>query len=170
MLPIFRKKINQAISTIRFNQKKANNSDNGNVNKHSIPGDGNYVYKMEVVSKVSMYGYHDTPLNFVKIYLYFPEDVSKLANLLQVMEAVSFHFICLTNSARFLWFSCTYIIFHCSMFTSHIFYFPQETILGMNMQTYESHIPYLLKFTSDCKYMSLYASFMCTSNYGLVVS
>ena len=96
LLPIFRKKINQAISTLRFHQKKKtnttnsahSNNDHSNTNKHStnIPGDGNYVYKMEIVSKVSMYGYHDAALHFVKIYLYFPDDVLKLAGLLQVDE------------------------------------------------------------------------------------
>lgn len=91
LLPIFRKKINQAISTIRLHKKTKtnntalNNDDNDdNDYKSSIQGDGNYVYKMEIVSKVSMYGYHTTAANFVKIYLYFPDDISKLANLLQV--------------------------------------------------------------------------------------
>ena len=80
LLPIFRRKINQALSTLRTLKKGQNDTGSS-----SIQGNGNYVYKMEIVSKTSMYGYHADPVNFIKIHLYFPDDVNKLAHFLQVV-------------------------------------------------------------------------------------
>ena len=46
----------------------------------------NYIHKMEIVMKKSMFGFYSKTVPFVKIFLRNPSDISKVVNILEVKK------------------------------------------------------------------------------------
>eukprot|EP01038_Epipyxis_sp_PR26KG_P013019 gene13019-17451_t len=67
-----------------------------------------HIHKLEVVKRKTLYGFHSDVIIFVKVFMYDPADITRIAGILE-----------------------------------------DGPLSGIMMQTYESHIPYLLKVTSD---------------------
>jgi hypothetical protein len=95
------------------------------------------ICQLEVVEKKSIYGMWMDPLLFVKVTLFDPRDIIVLANILDVSMLV---LCCRLFVVGLGWVRLLY---------SRSCASPQEAPLaGIQMQSYESHIPYLLQFTS----------------------
>lgn len=90
------------------------------------------IHSLEIVRRKTIYGMYMDYFMFIKVKLYDPNDIKRVATILEVSLFVS----------RYL--MASYVVLPC------IGCCVQEGALrGISMQSYESHIPYVLQFTSD---------------------
>ncbi len=71
---------------MEYFEKKENNN---HAKSHFVVNQYERVYKLEVVKKKSIYGFKEEQF-FVKIYVYNPEDIPKITQILQVNFIINF--------------------------------------------------------------------------------
>jgi DNA polymerase zeta len=115
----------KTLEELLHTKREKNTKQNGSVGggKAHPPRRRKHIHSLEVVHRKSLYGMYVDPHVFIKATLRDPKDCTRLASILEVVN----------------------------FFDKKIkLIFLQDAPLGgITMQTYESHIPYLLQFTSD---------------------
>lgn len=138
--------LESSLEDILRTKRKYNGPGNGNPGQ-SFHGNNNKtysttrkrIYQLEVVEKKSIYGMWMDPLLFVKVTLFDPRDILVLANILDVS-------IILPVCERFYLFIFDAVVMKWLLLLLPLL--QDAPLAGIQMQSYESHIPYLLQFTS----------------------
>ena len=104
--------------------------------QHQEPGAGRKqtAHAVQLVRAVPFYGYHPDERLFIKIVLYNPGQVTRIATLLQVS---SFDLACIYLSE-----ACQELARQCFQWCA----VQSGAVMNRSFQPHESHVPFLLQF------------------------